>query len=218
MNDETRIGVNMRIVKGAVLGLATFALVQQGHAQSSQNTSTEPVALFEVQVGRIEDFLKQPKLALVVNGNNGQTFIARFRAADIKYDVRKTDSLVSPFSGFVTATMRSEINAQCGNVRYGGTGIGWSSENLAIENAKNEPCFSDPFPRPPILARFSYSFQRGKWVFKGATYHYFDEPLNEKPETYIGSALDESADTYVGARSVQGREFNGGWRTAFLPE
>ena len=178
------------------------------------------LSLFEGQVSKIESFMRKPQTALIayVGTKPGFFYLARFYGQDVKYDVRRSDSLVSPYTAYVQVSMATDINGACGPVKmdYLG-GVGWPTEEQAVAQADRAECFRSKSKRPPFLASFNYAFQQSKWTLKSVTFHYFDEPLNEKSEEYLSSVLDAPVGRFSAATTKVGRAFNKEWREAFLP-
>ena len=122
------------------------ALVSQTVA--SQENSSDPVAQLKTLIQERETYIS--------NGgvwNNRSIGWARVSAkvADVQYDVRKTDSLVSPYTGIATfnVIMSSDFFATESEARGTDTG-----------NAKDS---SKP---SSLKCRYTYAYQEGKWVVK----------------------------------------------------
>jgi hypothetical protein len=93
------------------------------------------------------------------------THVTRFNYVSSSYDVQKSDSLVSPFTGKIEITASASKNASCGDLELvGKTPIGFSSEVNALNKKDDEACFKNPFTRQFII---DFVYQNEKWMFKG---------------------------------------------------
>lgn len=178
----------------------------------------DPVLQFEAQVSLIEAFFATPQKMLLTNsgsdGSGKYSYLARYTGAGVKYDVRKTDSLVSPLTGQISVTMKADTNEQCGNRPFLQTHIGWRNEGEAIASSTREDCFGGR--RPSFEATFTYAFQKGKWVFKSVTGRYLDEQTG-KVEPLLTATLGAPAANFVPVTTDEGKAYNSSWQKAFLP-
>lgn len=117
--------------------LAFFLLI--GGAASAQ--SSEPIASFK----RLVERASSEKDAVFV-GRIGSAWVKHHdRISDVKYDVRKTDSLINPMVGI------SSFNI------WARTTSGYTSEI----DAENSPM---PGGRPDLVeCQFTYHFEKGRW-------------------------------------------------------
>jgi hypothetical protein len=176
--------------------------------------SADPLSQFENRVTSIKGFLASPKRMVLEYTSSGSPlyFATELVAGPVSYDVRKTDSLVSPFSAYVAVNAVASQNAQCGSVQAYGRGIGWPTQAEAIASMGLEGCFR---PMPPAEMRFNYAFQQGRWVLKSIVSSRLGQ--SPKDEPYLSSALGIAVDSFVPVASGPAYDFNAQWRATFLP-
>lgn len=189
-------------------------------AMAESSESVDPVPQFEKQVAAVESFFEKPQMMLLTNSGGGAgdsigkySYLAKYSGSGVKYDVRKTDSLVSPFTGQISVTVQWSTNSACGSIPFLRTHIGWRTEAEAAASADNDRCF---LPRPPYVATFNYAFQKGKWVFKSVTGRYLDEQV-DKRQPLLTATLGAPADSFLPVTTEEGKAFNASWQRAFLP-
>jgi hypothetical protein len=153
----------------------------QGVAQSSKQVPAkhsadkkvdipDPVASFRVIVDRFRSyFAAEPKLIVTQEpGKDGGFVVVVLSAEDLSFDVKKTDSLVTPQIGIISMKVSGISNADCGDL----TGLvkGWSTLDGALAAARRSECFK-PWPIPTEApsefdVKLKFGFQDGKWVFQ----------------------------------------------------
>lgn len=134
-------------------------------------------------------------------------YIVEYSSRKMSYDVQKTDSLVSPFIGFIYSDMISKENGSCGNVKGYEKMVGWDNASAALSFADKKQCYKYVYGEGFVdSVRIKFAFQEGKWVFQSAIRTY-----NNKAEIALSATF--GVETEVG-RSVterDGKAYNRGW-------
>ena len=141
----------------------------------------EVISSFEKQVDKFENFFSsKPKLlekqsyegfGKVLRGSpTGYiVFYQRFDNYKISYDVRKSDSLVSPYIGYISINYLETTSKKCGDFLSGKSEKSFTTIDLVRQSKDDESCY-DRFrvvgKEITRSAKFIFAFQRNKWVFK----------------------------------------------------
>src|SRR5919106_4818142 len=129
------------------------------------------LALSKAKVEQFERFFAQSPVFLSKEDFTGSPTGKAYRHVrltllKISFDVQRTNSLVSPFIGYLFLTCAGEQTGKCGDIvqRYGDLRIvdGFSTREKAIARART--CFKAA--PPPWPMRFTFVYQDGRWVFK----------------------------------------------------
>ena len=150
---------------------------------------------FERKVDRFREFFSRfPKVLHDRESSASETgrliWFEKCKLISIEYNVRKTDSLVSPFTGSIQVTYCSYDNTKCGDVkgRFKKRGPIQLTKNVdgayvfnstetdvettygysTLDSAKNGDvanCY-EKATWPIYKATFNFAFQNGRWVFK----------------------------------------------------
>lgn len=144
----------------ACIGASAFHSI--GAAQPAQ---PDPVAAFEAIVAPCAQAHEVPRYSVFFQKSANAWMKRVDLPSPIKYDVRRTDSLLTPVVGFIESTTR-------------GTAVRAATEQQAQELIPN-PDEKDLDRR---VTRFNYAFRSGVWVLTGATaslvYHPAEKPLS----------------------------------------
>jgi hypothetical protein len=107
----------------------------------------DPVTLFKPILAR----LQTERTAIAVSSTDqGKWFKRQMAASSIKYDIHKTDSLVSPFEASVSFTALSWIGPECP-----------TQEAAAASELPSQPFV----PTTGVIDNWAkYLFQDGKWI------------------------------------------------------
>ena len=119
--------------------------------ESMRISSEDPVKSLERIVLKFESFFGSPQLLLYkqIYHNSPLFYLCKYTGSDISYDVQKTDSLVSPYVGYIYITVVGQGNGSCGTIAgFGGSFYGWSTAVEAIRAKDQEECFKNPLPDP----------------------------------------------------------------------
>lgn len=160
-------------MKSVIAGTALFA------AFIGQAQAADPLEQFKVIVERCRAAFSQP-VSDVISAPNSPQFIKRtiWPADPIEFDVRKTDSLVSPFAAWMSISVtvageRADSEA--------------AAQQLVLSQAA--PSYSKQ------AARVSFAYQGGEWVPTEAVQTYW---MRTRP----GGELDKPVTTTIGREQI----------------
>jgi hypothetical protein len=159
-----------------VLGMLTLVFSSIAMAQ----TQKEVISSFEKQVEKFEKFFSSKSKVLFKESYKSSPtghifYYERFYPYTMSYDVRKTDSLVSPYMGYITVNYLETESTKCGNFeiksylkddpeRYVFTTL-----ELARQKRDDDSCYK-PFQvggkEFKRSAKFIFAFQKKQWVYK----------------------------------------------------
>jgi len=136
------------------------------------------LALFKAKTEQFQRFLAQEPLFLtkedVSKSATGVLYYhVRIKLLKSALDVQRSDSLVSPFMGYLDLTYEKETNQSCGdmvvNFPYTGPdGFGYTTYEKAMAHAHD--CFQRARYSPVQNVRLTFAYQDGRWVFQDAIY------------------------------------------------
>jgi hypothetical protein len=143
----------------------------------TNNSKPNVITLFKRVVDKVDvSFKKQP--TVIVNqdysdSKSGKIFYKyQFEFIEIKYDVQKTTSLISPYTAYILLKIKVNTNAKRGDVAgyFEGNNIGFSDFDSAKQNNNFESCVNQRGDDINMWCigdiKINYAFQEGKWVFK----------------------------------------------------
>jgi hypothetical protein len=164
--------------------LTLYKKVKKSSAPASSQTLTEEeraVALFKEKTKKFQDFLASKPVFLdkqdLSKSPTGFVYTHyRFKLNDINLNVKRSNSLISPFIGYIDLIYEIDANKQCGDIvdekqqyseRYE---WGYSTQEKAIAHAYDcfNPHRAGSLIFPPNEVQLIFAFQVGKWVFKDA--------------------------------------------------
>lgn len=176
----------------------------------------DPVKAMEKITTKFAAFFKSPRKLLRKESykNAPLYFIVEISASGFAFDVRKTDSLVSPYVGYVNLSVDSRSNGSCGNVAGYNEMVGWRLLDDATQAKDREECFKyDISGRPdPREVRIDFSYQHDTWVLKRTTrvkYSVDEFPIS----TVLGVASDPSRNE----TDLDVKTFNQAWQILTTP-
>ena len=141
------------------------------------------LSLFQQKVASFKGFLSgQPKLLYKQSFSESPTGVVyehhQVRLLNISYDVRRTDSLVSPFLGIIDVTYEDKTNRSCGDVKttFGRkTWVnGFSSREKILKY--RDRCFKLDDVLSTEHVRFSFAFQEDRWTWKNVIRVKYNNP------------------------------------------
>ena len=141
----------------------------------------QALADFKLIVNRFQDFFKTPQKIVYKERYTGSPTgqiaeVLNYSLNEISYDIQKTESIVSPFAGYILINVTKTTNAKYGNITSGKgkklRRIGFDTERAALDNSDNLTCYE-----PQIVDNYSwgtvvldrkyyFTYQDNKWVFK----------------------------------------------------
>ena len=162
---------------------------------------SEVISSFEKQVDKFEKFFSsKPKLLEKQSYKDSPTgfilFYNRFDDYKISYDIRKTDSLVSPYMGYITLSYLESSSKKCGGLE--GYKSKFSEEKAdkyftTIESARqkrdDESCYKYTRIGKGELrrtAKFIFAIQKKQWVLKDVLNIYNNESHPTFYTTFFG--------------------------------
>jgi hypothetical protein len=167
------------------LGIALSALPWMGSAAPAKRPAPTPapapteadhaLALFKAKVEQFQRFLAQEPMYLSKQDFRDSPtreiyYHIRVKLLESGFDVQRSDSLVSPFLGYLDLTLGREETIGCGDmaINYSQTGrhvFGYTTYEKAMAHVHD--CFRRA--RAPIEnVRLTFAYQDGRWVFKDA--------------------------------------------------
>lgn len=184
--------------------------------QTDKQLSDQSTALSSMEKlsSRIEVFFSEPHKLLTKsldedNPHIQYVEIGKYLGKDLSYDVKKTDSLVSPYTGYVKIKLTRRFNSQCSPMKDF-----WPSERDAIANAGNEKCYPDFNNDYGIEVRFIYAYQKNNWVLKDILQTYYGKT---KQMGGLLTAIGMPAAGYLIPTDPDSVKFNQIWRETLAP-
>lgn len=140
---------------------------------SNQTDALDPLGRFKILVSKFEAVVKNnsPYVAKFINPQNPNIpffwINKMLLTKPISYDVKKTDSLVSPFTAVMGVTFKRRSNGSCGDKKQlvDTSYDSYSNLKSAIENKDNESCFVYD-TSSEIDINYLFSYQNDKWILK----------------------------------------------------
>lgn len=154
-----------------ILCFFIFLSVAKAFAQEEK----EVISLFEKQVDKFEKFFSSnPKVIEKQSSSDSPTgfifFYHRFDDYKISYDVRKSDSLVSPYMGYITVSHWETYSRKCGDLETKYHGKLFTTIDFARQKRDDESCYERYRVGTTIMkrgeAKFIFAFQKKQWVYK----------------------------------------------------
>jgi hypothetical protein len=132
-------------------------------------------------------------------------YIEQHMFQESAFDVRKTDSLVSPFFGYIDIVFDDKSNKNCGDVKSGlyNKIVGFSEIEKALEK-DGDDCLQIQLKQRKN--RFEFAFQSNKWILKKIKFFTKDEILNNDfMEAVLGM---KAGDLFLFMDEPQGINYN----------
>jgi hypothetical protein len=218
-----KIAASKMFVGLTLLLQVTFCLAQSNTIgkELAEPITSDPVSSLEKIVVEFEKFFSKPQKLLVKYSSKhsptgNYAYVLKYVGTNIKYDVQKTNSLVTPFTGEIKLKMESLANSKCGTLPYLSTVIGWPLEAAAIAASNQESCYKGYGLEEPENVTFGYSYQKNKWVLKQITRSYVST-TEIYPARQFLATVGMPSDTSVVPTDPESQEFNHGWRQTIMP-
>jgi hypothetical protein len=156
--------------------LILFFLAISNSTESFAQKQEEVISFFEKRVAIFENFFSsKPKwLRKEASQSSPTGYIHYYIVYDnikISYDVRKTDSLISPYMGYITVKCKMTPSIKCRDATI----------ESARKNRENEGCYDHMLPLFEPELKFIFAYQKNDWIFK--------EVLANNTHTYQFSPL-----------------------------
>ena len=205
-----------------ITALFFFALCSQAQAQSQEQK--QAIDSFDLIVNKFSTFFKSPqklinKQAFSKSPSGVSVHVLEYSGTNLSYDIKKTESIISPFTAFIEIDVSPKSNNSCGNVffivgekKYK-TITGWDTEKGALDNSDTLKCyepqlfFGRVMPSIAYRVKFEFAYQNNKWVFKAVT----NQQDNNKAESTISGALGLYYEPIQPLTNKESNEFNAKW-------
>jgi hypothetical protein len=142
---------------------------------------------------------------------------------NVSFDVRKTDSLVSPFAGYIDVEFIRKNNVNCGDVFFrssppGPVGsptgpIGYSNIHIALNRANEDSCFKS---LTSTTDRYEFAYQNSRWVLKSIK-SIRDKRISQNDFMTAVLGIKESAYNFKFITEPAGLDFNKKWFVLVKP-
>jgi|GEM_PF-4906487 len=162
----------MRIFSCLILSF--FLFINASIIYAEQNNDEKAISSFEKHVSIFKKFFATKPKYLEKQSYDGSPsgyiyFWVRFDNAQISYDVQKTNSLISPYMGYITVIHDEFESNKCGDFNTYDTNRSYSTRDLARKDKENNSCYSEV---PSAGTKYVFALQKGVWVFKDMINNY----------------------------------------------
>ena len=172
---------NFKSKKVVSIILCFFILL--GVTKSFAQEDKKAMSLFEEQVNKFEKFFSSnPKLLVKQSYHDSPTgyifFYERFDDYKISYDIKKSDSLVSPYIGYLTVSHLETTSKKCGDFKGYGDEKYFSTIELSRQKKEDKSCYKPLIvggTEVRLSSKFIFAFQKEQWVYKDVVNDY-NEP------------------------------------------
>jgi hypothetical protein len=152
--------------------LSFFVFINASIASAQQNEDKKAISAFEKRVELFEKFFAaRPKFLEKQSYSSSPSgyiyFWCRYDNSQISYDIQKTNSLVSPYMGYITVKYDNTVSKKCGDL-----GEYFSTIDIARKNRDNDSCY---YKEISCENKFVFALQKGMWVFKDILNTYNNE-------------------------------------------
>jgi hypothetical protein len=186
---------------------------------SQAATPKDPLKSFQSLVAGYTAFFSSSQKLLHIHRSSESpsgklAAISQYIGKDLSYDVKKTDSLVSPFSAYIQLSLSSTRNSSCGTVTAYQQQVGWPDAAGALAHADSTTCFKPLFSDQEYWdrVRFQYSYQDDKWVLMQIVRLEFGTP-----EHAISAAIGRPGTSGPALRDPEAMAFNKPWADTLNP-
>ncbi|GBE04716.1 hypothetical protein BMS3Abin10_00332 [bacterium BMS3Abin10] len=202
------------------VNILVFLIIYTSYANDQPiQERTNALRTFDAIVEKFSTFFKtKPKYVskeeLIIPENpTGETYqVVEYHLVSVAYDIQKSNSLVSPFIGYIDVNRRLKNNASCGDVKvdYGIPGMeivtyGWSKIEGALKNSDNKLCYGRL--SGGTVERFIFAYQDKEWIFKDVV---FKDTLKENRSLLAIFGLQSS--DFIVITDPNGELFNAKWQ------
>ncbi len=131
-----------------------------------------------------------------------------YECTNIPYDVEKTQSIVTPYTGYMVLKLLRRENDSCGNIREGTRVFGWDTVEGALKQKDDENCFRMFLDGQKALnpVRLNFHYEKGNWVFKEALH-----TERKNPARAISTALGVPVSPNLIVLEPEGMKINNTW-------
>jgi hypothetical protein len=134
--------------------------------------------------------------------------IIEYECTGISYDVEKTQSIITPYTGYILLKLLRRENDSCGNVKDGTRVFGWDTVEGALKQKDNENCFKMFLDGQKATnpVRLNFHHEKGKWLFKEAIH-----TERKNPARAISTALGVAVNPNLIVLEPEGMKINNRW-------
>lgn len=186
---------------------------------SEASRPTDPLKSFQALVSGYTAFFSSSQKLLYIHRSSESpsgklASIWEYVGKDLSYDVKKTDSLVSPFTAYVQLSLSFTRNSSCGTVTAYQKQVGWPDAAGALAHANSATCFKPLFSDEEYWdrVRFQYSYQDDKWVLVQIVRLEFGTP-----EYPISAAIGRPGSSGPALHDPAAMTFNQLWADTLTP-
>lgn len=191
--------------------LLIFVLLLAGGSPSVPQTKEQKVAAsFKSVVDTISAFFKtSPKLicksTTVRNSPTGEDVrIDEFTLEGTSFDVQKTESIISPFVGYVSLQLIHRITKNCGTLEMKYIpSKAWDNVPDAVLHANSDSCYGE---QSRYDVKFLFSFQDDSWVYKNII-----RTKDSEDDLIIARAFGKHIRGSLPITEPSGLQFNARW-------
>lgn len=149
----------------------------QTKEESKALTQQQITDLFKKKIGKIDSiFLEKPTLLVTEPFSSSKTgnvyYLIKLTLLQesTTFDIQTTNSIISPYEGFIISSLQVSSNVKAGNVKSTGLTWGFSTEELAKNSTSFTSCMEDNEHIAEEWCignvKLHFAFQDGNWVFK----------------------------------------------------
>jgi hypothetical protein len=155
-------------------GLLVFSTLYTFAQKKSPVKKSDPVAQLKNLVSKIDDrFKKMPAVLTWQDYSTSPSHLIfyklQFESVESSFDVQTTNSLVTPYIGYMVLKLKVRSNATSGNVKDGDYSPGFSDSAAAKQNNNYQSCIDPKYNFNEWCIgdiKVLYAYQNGKWIFK----------------------------------------------------
>jgi len=168
-------------------------------------TQEEAISLFEEKVAHFEKFFSaKPKVLDKQSSKKSPTgyiyLYTWFENYKISYDIQKTDSLITPYMGYITVSYWMTSSNNCGDFEshriYGETDKYFTTEEPVRAIKNNESCYKpSTYDGKEVIryaTKFIFAYQKKQWVYKDVVRPDFNDIPDDLFYMIFGHPLDNS--------------------------
>jgi hypothetical protein len=178
-------------LKGFFLSFCFVGLLQYSAYAESKEDKTA-VRSFTQKANRIYNFMGTKPLIVGVSTDSispsGVAYkLSQAEVLDSSMNVERTNSLITPYLGYLTITYRLEFNKTCGDLP---DKKGYSTYAKAVADKNN--CFQTTESQIR-KAKITFAYQSNRWIFKDAS-QLGSSDLNDFPDYVLLEAFGHWGD------------------------
>jgi len=180
--------------------------------------SSDPLKAFQVIVSGYKSFFSKGEKLVYGQAHSDSPsgrliYVKEYVGKDLSYDVRKTDSLVSPFAAYIQLSLRSMQNGSCGTVTGYNKMDGWPDVASALAQGDAAHCFKPLLDNEEYWdqVRFQYAYQDDKWTLVQVL-----RTKYAKPELAVSAAIGVPTAPGIRLTDAQAVAYNQAWVDTIL--